>query len=535
MTDSLRRNAALLLLAFLACGALHILLYNRDFADDIAQIVCSVVTILWGVSVKERVTNRRLRRVLILIAAALLLYLLLQIARYNLYEKTVLVNHRLWYLFYIPMTALPVLSLCQALLVHRPEDEPLPPACKAAAAAALVLLALILTNDRHHWFKLIPDDLTVPDDLVKSGWLYYVVSVFQYGSYILAFAILLVKSRSLKGQKLRWLPFVPLLLGILYFLLYPLDIDRRFFPTRIWHIGEMLVFCVIASLEFCIQIGLVPANTNIEKLFSLMDIPVVIFNKENEPIYTSGTSALPLRESEETRIMRQPISGGRVEWAVDIGQISRLNRELSDYTQSIESRNAYLAEEAKTRAEKSLIVTRNRIYDRITGIAQPELDGISGLLGNKEESFDEKLPEIAVRCVFIKRRSNMEFLAENGRLASEECALAVQESLEYIRLCGVSTAMTVSGRATYSAGLVIAVYGQLEKIVEDCLRTLSDLMVSLRFEEGTIGLRVLLNAGALTIDSGSRSEDAFRQTLSVTKSGSDLLLVYTFLEGGERA
>jgi hypothetical protein len=233
--------------------------------------------------------------------------------------------------------------------------------------------------------------------------------------------------------------------------------------------------------------------------------------------------------------LRQPISGGRVEWAVDIGQISRLNRELSDYTQSIESRNAYLAEEAKTRAEKSVIETRNRIYDRITGIAQPEIDGISGLLDDNEESFDEKLPEIAVRCVFIKRRSNMEFLAENGRLASEECALAVQESLEYIRLCGVSTAMTVSGRATYSAGLVIAVYGQLEEIVENCLRTLSDLMVSLRFEEGTIGLRVLLNAGALTIDSGSRSEDTFRQTLSVTKSGSDLLLVYTFLEGGERA
>ena len=256
MTDSLRRNAALLLLAFLACGALHILLYNRDFADDIAQIVCSVVTILWGVSVKERVTNRRLRRVLLLIAAALLLYLLLQIARYNLYEKTVLVNHRLWYLFYIPMTALPVLSLCQALLVHRPEDEPLPPACKAAAAAALVLLALILTNDRHHWFKLIPDDLTVPDDLVKSGWLYYVVSVFQYGSYILAFAILLVKSRSLKGQKLRWLPFVPLLFGILYFLLPFVGVESVY----VRNISGMALIFVIRALAIKYHLG-VPVLT----------------------------------------------------------------------------------------------------------------------------------------------------------------------------------------------------------------------------------------------------------------------------------
>ena len=531
-----KRNMFLIVAAFLLCGALHVLLYGVGFADNFAQLFCAAFTIIWAVSVEERITDRRLRRILLGIAVLLLLYLLVQVARYSLYNATVVPDHILWYVFYIPMLALPVFCLYLAAFVHRPESAPVPPALYAAVAFALLMMLGILTNDLHFSFKSFPEGIDAADGRAKSGWLYYLASVFQYGSYILSFGILLNKSRRHKSQKHWWLTAVPLLVGILYFVVFPLDIGRRFFPTRLWNIGEMLVFCLIAGLEACIQIGLIPANTGYEKLFPLVDFPVVLYNTRAEPVYASGVTKLPLRETEDTRILRHPISGGYMEWEVDVGQLNRLNRELEEYTQSIEARNAYLSAEVKIRAEKSRLETRNRIYDKITEIVRPQVDSVTRLLDQPERSFDEELPYIAVLCAYVKRRSNMELVAENGRLSSEECVLAVKESLEYIRLCGVNAATTASGQGNYPSELVIAVYEQMEKVVEDCLDTLSDLMVSLHFGAGQITMRLLLNAEALTLlpDGDRDGTESYTQTLTVSKSENDLLLAYCFREGGER-
>ena len=532
-----KRNMILIAAAFLLCGLLHILLYRVGFAENFAQLFCAVFTIIWAVSVKERVTNRRLRRILLGVAVALLLYLLVQISRYSLYNATVAPNHFLWYVFYIPMLALPLFCLYLAVFVHRPETAPTPLALRVVIVFVVLLMLGVLTNDLHHCFKSFPEGIPAADSKAKSGWLYYLASIFQYGTYILAFGILLKKSRLQKSQLQWWLPAVPLLVGILYFVLFPLDLGHRVFPARLWNMGEMLVFCLIAGLEACIQVGLIPANTGYEKLLPLVDFPVVLYNMRSEPVYVSSVVDLPMRETEDSRILQRPISGGYMEWEVDVGQLNRLNRELENYTQSIEARNAYLSAEAETRAEKSRLETRNRIYDKITEIVRPQVDSVTHLLDQSGQSFNEELPHIAVLCAYVKRRSNMELLAENGRLSSEECALAVKESLEYVRLCGVNAAMTFSGRESYPAELVIAVYEQMEKIVENSLETLSDLMISLRFEAGEITMRMLLNAAALTLpqDRARNGTENYTQTLTVSKTDNDLLLAYCFREGGERA
>lgn len=73
----------------------------------------------------------------------------------------------------------------------------------------------------------------------KSGWLYYIISVFIFGLYAFSFAIIQKKNHRYVARKYRWIAVVPLLIGLTYFLLYPLDIGHRFFPTRIWHIWQL--------------------------------------------------------------------------------------------------------------------------------------------------------------------------------------------------------------------------------------------------------------------------------------------------------
>ena len=130
----------------------------------------------------------------------------------------------------------------------------------------------------------------------------------------------------------------------------------------------------------------------------------------------------------------------------------------------------------------------------------------------------------------------MEFLAENGRITSEELVLAVSESLEYLRLGGMEAAVSASGSADYSSEMLTEAYELLEKIVEGSMAHLSGIMVSLRFEEKTFSLRILLNASTLNVppEEGDRSGEGFFCLRTFTKMDDDLLLVYQFREGGTK-
>ena len=528
-----KRAIGWIALAFVFCIALRILLYGVDYADGVNELSCSLVAVIWAMSVRKRVTDPALRHLLLGIAHGLILYLCLQFCRYDLFRAPLRLSRHLWYAFYLPMDVLPVLVLALSLRIYRPADKPLGWPFWLIALLFALLTVGVLTNDRHFWFKSFPGGVLDDDGTEKSGWLYYVLSALTYGTYLVSFWILLRKSRRFGGLRLRWLPLVPLGFGILYFLLYPLGIGIRILGFRILTMGQMLTLCVVGALECCIQIGLIPANSDYETLFSLSKQPAAILDGAGRPIYTTG-SGYPFPDTPDEQILRHPIPGGSVEWAVDTAPLLRLNRELDEAVKAIETRNTYLAEQARIRAERTELETRNRIYDDIVSAVQPQLDHITALLDDRETPFAARLRQISLRSVFIKRRSNMELTAENGRLSATELQLAIAETVTYLRLSEVEAAVFAEGGGSYPAALITAAYTQLQRMIEACGSSLSKLLVFLKAEPGLLTLRLLLQAEDLELAApfSAAGQPGFTQHVTVTKRDPDLLLVFRFQEGG---
>jgi hypothetical protein len=237
MTGIHKRAIGWLLLAFVLSIGLRLSFYGVDYADGINELSCSVVAILWAMSVRKRVTDRQLRHLMLAAAHCLVLYLCLQFCRYDLFLAPLHLSRHLWYAYYLPMDALPVLILALALRIYRLADERLRWPFWMIALLFALLTVGVLTNDLHFWFKSFPGGVLDDNGSEKSGWLYYLLSVLTYGTYLLSFGILLRKSRRFGGQRLRWLPLVPLAIGILYFLLYSLRIGPRLLGFRILSMG----------------------------------------------------------------------------------------------------------------------------------------------------------------------------------------------------------------------------------------------------------------------------------------------------------
>ena len=145
--------------------------------------------------------------------------------------------------------------------------------------------------------------------------------------------------------------------------------------------------------------------------------------------------------------MSHAIQGGSIRWTVDMKQVRGLNQQIEEATAQIEARNAYLAEENRIRQERAELETRNHMYDSITRILKPQFDQIDALLGGAESVPEKRIAQIAVISAYITRRGNMELLSAAGTLTVVELVSAVTESLDYMRLCGVNTAISSFGKS----------------------------------------------------------------------------------------
>ena len=518
------RSIVLILGALMLCGVGHVLLFGVDFLECFPQFFCGVLTLIWAMSVQKRVTDPRLMRLLLLAACALMLFFLLQIARYNLFNRQTGRYNALWYAYYVPILAMAALCFYVAMYVHRPPGEKLHPAWFLITAVCALLAAAVMTNDLHQWAFHFPGG--APSEDYTYGPLFIIVYA-AFGVLLLsAFIIGLHKHRRSPNREHRLLPTVAPLAMVAYLLLNARGMVPRWHGVPFWNVGEVFAFGMVGFLESCIQTGLIPANREYDRLFRLASLPAVILDREGRPVMQTAGADYPFPSGGDREIWSQPITGGSIRWTVDTGDLRRLNGELEETNRQLEARNAYLSAENKTKEEKTRLETRNRLYDGITDLLRPQLDRIGALL--REEDFEKQLPRIAVLTAYVKRRSNMELLSADGDLPVEELVLALRESMEYVRLCGVNTAVTAAGTGNFSPALVTEAYETVERAAEDHLSTLKDIAAAVKAEGDVLSVRLLLHGtdlfpgGAPALRRGSALLEWDRE---------DAVLTLTFREG----
>ena len=536
LTKAVKRNIALFGAMFLLLGFFHIILYAKDFATGFSELFCSVLIIAWGISISKRILDDRIRFLTQGVVVSLLLQNLLQFFRFNLLYGEPTVERYLWYAYYIPMIALPLLFFFIAVTIHRPMDKPLPRLYMLLVAMGFLLALGFLTNDFHFLAKSFPSGIMDDNGEEQSGPLYYIINVFIYGLHAIAFIIVLRKNHRYVTLKYRLIPAVPILVGIIYFLLYPLDIARLFFPARLWNIGEVLCFCVIGTLEGCILTGMIPSNRDYEKLFSAANLPAAIFDEEGKAVYKTVSAQLPFLESENTKVISHNIQGGSIKYTVDVEQLNKLNRQIEEANIKIETRNAFIAEETRIKQEQSELEIKNHLYERITHVVRSQIEQIEGILNASPYLDNGDLARIAVLKAYIKRRSNMEILAREEKLDVIELTSAVAESLDYVRLIGANTVTRTVGNGLLAAHMVVAAYEHMEEIIEACLESLSDMIVIINATEKSLNLRIMLKAENFSYETKdiAQEERNFSRKVSITKENGDIIMALTFIEGEDR-
>lgn len=463
----------------------------------------------WGLSVRQRIVQKQVRRYLTGVSLLLILWFTLRSAKYFIFWQPNVTRY-LWYLYYLPMLFVPTLALLISMSLGKPDEYKLPKSVWLLFAVSGALLILVLTNDLHQLVFSFSKNADIwSDESYGYGVCYFAVIGWQALCAAAAFVVMLFKCR-LKNRKLRFLPVIPLIVSLNYLVLNYIGI-----PWQKELFGDVTAFqslMYMLCFEACIACGYIHSNSRYADLFASSvgtsaQITDMSFNVRYAAMDTKPISRKkmmhaiqsPVTLADGLNLHTMPIDGGYAVWTEDVSALLEARENFEGLAEELAERNEILRYEYKREARRRRVEEQNRLYDLLRCTTQAQINRISTLTKeyqkiNKTEPTRAKtlLAEIAVLCSYIKRRKHLTLLADRDcSVAIAELVGAFTESLQALKLLNVRTTFFADSRLSVLPGKSAAeIFDFYEQVIESDLENISSIQVSLADVEG---LRLSVN------------------------------------------
>ncbi|MGN0164549.1 MAG: histidine kinase N-terminal 7TM domain-containing protein [Lachnospiraceae bacterium] len=498
----------------------------------------------WSISVSNRIIQPQVRRYLIAISLLIVFWIVIRGIKHSMDVSPWVLRH-LWYLYYLPMLFIPVLLLFVAFALGKPDNLRLPKWINLLYIPSDMLLLFVLTNDLHQLVFRFPKDAVVWMNDYRYGIVYFFEVGWMVLCAMMALVIMMTKCRVPHSRKVLVLPFIPIIMALIYAVCYVL---------HVWWLrviaGDMtVVFCLLfaAVLESCIQCGLIQSNTRYEELFSkAADIPAQITDNDYTIRYASkdaqrvqieqmrAAEKEPVMLSDGKRLHNMPIRGGHVIWTEDMRELLSLREKLEDIQEELADRNGLLQLEYEREKEHKVVEEQNRLYDLLQQSTQIQIDKISILVSRYQNSTepDEKrniLSRIAVLGSFMKRRKDMILCIDSTPIMPvSKLTGALGESYRSLSRMGVRGSYLVDTGKEYQQGETLALaYDFFEDAVETTMDSLRSIDVRVTSVRGKLRISIFADGD------GDFSELRQKYPYVFVDSETDGTELLLYLEGGE--
>ena len=526
--------------------------YENFPHNNFICILYSAAAFIWIFQVRKRVIQREERRYLACIGLLIVFWILLRTVKYEYLTDGNFMTRFAWYLYYAPLVFGVVLMFLAVLHIGRPYNRPISKRWKLIYIPSAVIVAGILTNDLHQLAFRFPNGVNGWDGVDYTYGPFYFVAVFWIAIVFLAILVVAFARCSVPGKRrMIWMPLLPLSIGALYCILsWTLDVNYLF---MMYTMPELFCFVFAAFLEGLMLAHLIPTNDSYEDFWNLSTIGAGIMDWDGEIRYKSISGAevtkkqiqdaqkeAVLLENGNMILKSNKIHGGFSYWIRDISEIHRLNRELSDLGDVLSEENAMLDAENQMKEKRMRIEQQNRIYEDIAKQVSPQLDRLAEILSHlpkEEEDFEKEMKYACVLNTYVKRHSNLMLLShQNPLIGSGELQLAMAESLEYVRLCGIHAYGSFQGEECLPGEWILLVYKVFEAVLETVIPGVQAVLVNVDTTEKSIVLRMELDSPKVSLPSNFMREEiqALQGRLEMERERNTEYISFSLRTGGER-
>lgn len=450
-------------------------------SSSIPLLVAAIAFSIWGVLVYLRCLDYVLRRRLVAVATICTLWMIEVILKYKSF--TPFYATILWYLYYVPMTLVPLLyQLCGLRLAGLEQHRAGRRYRTALWIAAILLIGFVLTNDFHQQvFHFDRSSDTWSNDYTY-GWGYFAVLIWTAFNFV-AFFILVGRSASFHIQRFSGTAALVLLGGAFFAISYALRVPWA------WKLNFSLVYCVlcVVTLEICLDCGVIPSYHDIAGIFDTLPLDLKVLTRDLQEVYATPVSKpIPAGVREELRAQELghshafavvsnpdvmyrsfPLLGGSALLAQDVSEVNELNRELAHRRMELQRQNELLTADydlkahlADQEAEAVLVKDVDQALARALGEMYGLLSSLPPLTDEASSHERYRMLQCAKMFVAYCKRKGSLTLAQHGESGfdRDRIQLIANEMASDLRTIDVDCASIIAIRRPMHASAVSALY-----------------------------------------------------------------------------
>lgn len=450
-------------------------------SSSIPLLVAAIAFSIWGVLVYLRCLDYVLRRRLVAVATICALWMIEVILKYKSF--TPFYATILWYLYYVPMTLVPLLyQLCGLRLAGLEQHRAGRRYRTALWIAAILLIGFVLTNDFHQQvFHFDRSSDTWSNDYTY-GWGYFAVLIWTAFNFV-AFFILVGRSASFRIQRFSGTAALVLLGGAFFAISYALRVPWA------WKLNFSLVYCVlcVVTMEICLDCGVIPSYHDIAGIFDTLPLDLKVLTRDLREVYATPVSKpMPEGVREELRAQELghshafavvsnpdvmyrsfPLLGGSALLAQDVSEVNELNRELAHRRMELQRQNELLTADydlkahlADQEAEALLVKDVDQALARALGEMYGLLSSLPPLTDEASSHERYRMLQCAKMFVAYCKRKGSLTLAQHGESGfdRDRIQLIANEMASDLRTIDVDCASIIAIRRPMHASAVSALY-----------------------------------------------------------------------------
>lgn len=450
-------------------------------SSSIPLLVAAIAFSIWGELVYLRCLDYVLRRRLVAVATICALWMIEVILKYKSF--TPFYATVLWYLYYVPMTLIPLLyQLCGLRLAGLEQHRAGRRYRTTLWIAAILLIGFVLTNDFHQQvFHFDRSSDTWSNDYTY-GWGYFAVLIWTAFNFV-TFFILVGRSASFRIQRFSGTAALVLLGGAFFAISYALRVPWA------WKLNFSLVYCVlcVVTLEICLDCGVIPSYHDIAGIFDTLPLDLKVLTRDLQEVYATPVSKpIPAGVREELRaqefghshafavvsnpdVMYRsfPLLGGSALLAQDVSEVNELNRELAHLRMELQRQNELLTADydlkahlADQEAEALLVKDVDQALARALGEMYGLLSSLPPLTDEASSHERYRMLQCAKMFVAYCKRKGSLTLAQHGESGfdRDRIQLIANEMASDLRTIDVDCASIIAIRRPMHASAVSALY-----------------------------------------------------------------------------
>ena len=410
----------------------------EEYARFLILVLMLPLTVIWGACLHRRIRHHGARRAVLLLIAMLLLWELTRMAKILTFVHDSSLERMLWYLFYVFRAGLSVALLWIAW--GSDEDvleRTMPPWLKTVFGINLLLAVLVLCNDLHHQFFYFTWDTEMMEWSEHLAWGTYVYWTIWFIEIFAALLLLLEKAK--QQQVLRPAMTLPFLL-FACFVTY--SIAYQYVAWVRWpELTAVTALFFLLLGELCLRTGLMPSNRFHAAFFTNAQLAMRLVNAAGDIVFASA--ARWDAEGHDTHTARMELRGGAILWQEDLSLLHEQQRRLALTRDALRRSHELLRREHGIRKNLLSLTLRRALSDELEAILaakRPLLRRFREQLMATEDKGEvtQLLRRLNLLSSYLKKRCVL-FLKgqEDGRIRTDELAMAVSEICTYLRPLGL--------------------------------------------------------------------------------------------------